>query len=166
MSVLLSKKHGLNPTMALCRLCEKETGEILLLGKSNEYKCPSCGFVLYGRLTPKDKICTRCGGQLELIAVDVAAPMQLRSIGLCEECAAKREEHTALVRQGGIYWRCQICGSSGVIRPGTEFALMVRHKTQIVAPNPVGVDFTSEECPVCQGKIGENDGPDARSKSR
>lgn len=161
MSVLLSKKHGLNPTMALCRLCGKETGEILLLGKCNKYKCSDCGFVLYGRLTPENKTCTQCGSQLESLAFDIAAPMQLRSMGLCEECTAKMEEHAALVRQGGIYWRCQTCGSSGIIRPGTKFALMVRHKTQIVAPNPVGVDFTSEECPTCQAKIGENDGPDA-----
>ncbi len=152
MSVLLSKKHGVNPTLALCCLCGKKTGEILLLGKCNEYKCQDCGFVIYGRLAPKDKSCTQCGGQMELVATDVEAPTQLRSVELCEECAATNEEHAALVRQGGIYWRCRTCGSTGIIRPGTGFALKVRHKAQIVAPNPVGVDLTPKECPVCQGR--------------
>lgn len=153
MSVLLSKKHGINPTLALCSRCGKETGEILLLGKCNEYKCSTCGATTFGKMPHNKEKCSQCGSfQIDMIAADVEAPKQLKSEGICEKCKALDIEHEALVRQGGIYWRCQTCGSAGVIRPGTEIALIVRHKTQIVAPNPVGVELTSEDCPVCQTK--------------
>jgi rubrerythrin len=168
MSILISKKHGVNPTITMCRLCGEETGEIMLLGECNEYKCSACGSTTFGRMADNKKKCPQCGSsRIDMIASDVKAPMQLKSGGICEKCKAIDIEHAALVRQGGVYWRCQTCGSAGVIRPGTKFALMVRHTTQIVAPNPVGVDFTSEECPVCQNRAKEKlDDSGARSKGR
>lgn len=36
----LSKKYGLNPTMCICLYCEKETGEIALLGDNYKGEAP------------------------------------------------------------------------------------------------------------------------------
>lgn len=36
----LSKKHGVNPTLSVCFYCEKETGEIALLGASYKGEAP------------------------------------------------------------------------------------------------------------------------------
>lgn len=153
MSILLSKKHGVNPSIALCSRCGEETGEIMLLGKCHEYKCSACGATTYGIMAGKKKECPQCGSpKIDLIAADVQVPMNLKSGEICEKCKALDMEHVALVRRGGVYWKCQTCGSAGVIRPGTPIALMVRHETQIVAPNPVGIEFTSENCPACQTK--------------
>lgn len=157
MGLPVSKKHGVNPAIAVCEQCGKDTGELLLLGRCNEYECQDCGAKTYGRLGLKMK-CPKCDS-LRMIKTrtDVAAPMHLRSQGICEECRKMNEEHAALVRQGGVYWRCQACGSSGVIRPGAGLALAVRHTSGIVAPKPVGVDFTAEQCPVCRAQKEKTD---------
>lgn len=36
----LHKDHGLNPTLSICILCKKETGEIALLGAKYKEKAP------------------------------------------------------------------------------------------------------------------------------
>lgn len=40
-SIRLSKEHGLNPTLAVCFYCGKETGEIALLGDNYEGEAPT-----------------------------------------------------------------------------------------------------------------------------
>jgi hypothetical protein len=51
--MILSKEHGLNPTMPVCYWCGEETGEVALLGAAykgeapmhmvlNKEPCPAC----------------------------------------------------------------------------------------------------------------------------
>ena len=153
-SIKVSKEHGVNPTMAVCARCGKDTGELLLLGRCNEYTCNDCGAQTYGLLKKGTK-CKQCASmRLRKTGTDIEAPMHLK-LGLCKECVDRDKEHAALVRQGGVYWRCQACGSFGVIRPGTGMAIAARHTAQIAAPKPVGVDFTPQECPVCTERMQE-----------
>ena len=144
--IRLSKAHGLNPAMALCSRCGKETGEIFLIGKCNRYECRACGRFTIGK---HPIACMGCHStDLILVETDIKAP-RFSPGGLCPACKETLEQHNALVRQGGIFWRCQNCDACGVIRPGTPMALMIRHKLGIVAPAPCGVEFDDEDCPVC-----------------
>lgn len=155
MGLPVSRKYGVNPTMALCERCGKETGELLLLGRCNEYACRECGAKTYGRLK-KDAKCSQCGSfTLYMTGQDVEAPMHLKH-GVCEECRDRDEEHATMVRQGGVYWRCETCGSTGVVRPGSGLALVTRHHAQIAAPKPVGIDFGPDQCPVCRQRAGDS----------
>ena len=145
----VSKKHGVNPSIGVCPNCGKENGEILLLGRCNEYRCQACGQIIYGKGRQQ---CPRCKSlSIDLVKNDVEAPRCIPT-RYCDACKKMFKEHKALVRQGGIYWRCTKCGSGGVVRPGTVGALVVRHKLGIVAPKPCGVEFTEEQCPVCSGQ--------------
>ena len=150
-SIPVSKKHGVNPTIGVCPNCGKENGELLLLGRCSKYECQACGRTIYGRIGPRG-VCPFCkSARITLVDRDVEAPGRIPT-GLCDDCKEMFEEHKALVRQGGIYWRCRTCGSEGVVRPGTPVALMIRHKTGIAAPKPCGVEFTEEQCPACTGR--------------
>jgi len=149
--MFFSEIYGANPSMCVCELCGEPTGELALLGKCNEYRC-NCGALSYGRAAG-DMRCGKCGSRnLVVVARDVKASRNIAG-GICEACREKIERDEALVRQGGIFWKCSKCGARGVVRPGTYCALMVRHKLGIVAPNPCGVELTEKECPVCQGDV-------------
>ena len=146
----LSKEHGVNPTICQCERCGKETGAIVLAGKCNKYECQECGAEMFGQKKPAK--CSGCGGYLVISTdQDVAAPRYIRQ-GLCPDCEEEIAKQENLVRLGGIFWRCSECGSSGVIRPGTDMALMVRHKLGILTPAPCGIELTSGNCPICQGR--------------
>ncbi|MBE9572120.1 MAG: hypothetical protein IMF11_15945 [Proteobacteria bacterium] len=145
--VIVSKTHGMNISLAKCTRCGSPTGELLLLGKTNEYKCLACGSVIFGN-SPRN--CPDCNSpNVALIERDAKAPKFL-SHGLCDTCKEEMENFRAAVRQGGIFWRCKDCGSEGVIKPGRFLALMARCKMGIVAPKPCGIEFTRDECPVCR----------------
>ena len=46
--ILLSPKHGVNPSMGVCELCGKDTGELLLLGRIEDDK-EAPRFIAHGR---------------------------------------------------------------------------------------------------------------------
>ena len=72
--------------------------------------------------------------------------------GICNTCQQKNAEMKKVVADGGVHWRHSKCGSFGAIRAESGFAKAVRNHAKIYAPDPVGVDFTDEECPVCNPK--------------
>jgi hypothetical protein len=73
----------------------------------------------------------------------------------CETCQQQTEEHRAVVAAGGVYWKCRDCHSEGVIKAESSFAAMVRQKSGVPIPNPVGVEFDKEHgCPVCGEQVG------------
>lgn len=156
-SIEISKKHGINPTILFCAWCGKETGELGLVGRTSKLKCRTCGAIVYGKRTGK-VYCPACGSEgrgrdlFDCVEMDVEVPKNM-SCGLCDECKKRKEASDAEVKKGGIYWKCPVCGSKGALKAGSELAKMVRKKMKIKKPNPVGIEFTAEECPVCQKSI-------------
>jgi rubrerythrin len=149
--ILVSKEHGVNPSIGVCISCGESTGEILMIGKCNRYICRNCKLEIYDNGTPRK--CPSCGsGNISLEELDVEAPRKM-PYGLCDKCKAENEKMDALVRQGGIYWRCTGCKSTGVVPPGKPLALAVRRQMQIAAPKPCGVELTPEQCPICSKLI-------------
>jgi len=72
---------------------------------------------------------------------DVPEGERVPSNGPCDKCEAELVEHKALVAAGGIYWNCNSCSQSGVIKAQSELAKAVRRHAGIEAPAPVGVQF-------------------------
>ena len=59
MSVKISPKHGVNPSMGICFFCGEETGEIAILGKlPNDQEAPKYAILNY-------EPCTKCREQFE-----------------------------------------------------------------------------------------------------
>jgi len=101
-----------------------------VLGTKGKWKCPSCGA---DALTYKRRL-----DEQECIPA-----------GLCEKCETEDREMKEAVAQGGVFWRCADCNSGGVIKAGVPLAEAVREQYGIGAPDPVGVEFTKNDCPVC-----------------
>lgn len=59
----------------------------------------------------------------------------------CPKCQEEIALHRSIVEAGGVYYRCRVCGCSGVIRGDDPLAKHVREKAGIEAPKPVGIEF-------------------------
>lgn len=162
-SIPVSQKHGINPTVLKCSICHEGTGELALIGKANKIKC-SCGAVTYGRRVGSNgrlEKCSNCDADLrnaEVLEFDIKVPNYM-TVGICDKCKKMLEEHdSVVVNEGGIYWKCSKCGSSGVIKP-SGMTKMVREKMKLDKPEMIGdkkifqkcgIDFEgTENCPVC-----------------
>jgi len=145
----LHPEKGVNPRMTVCRQCGASVGVVLLGIHDVEYTCPDCGSVHYGR--PDKGKCASCGCLLatswkrQKIAEHASLPIEI-----CAECEKKNKEIEDEVQAGGVYWRCADCGSAGALKADCDLSRAVREKAGIAAPDPCGVEFTSENgCPVC-----------------
>ena len=61
---------------------------------------------------------------------------------ICDTCEKEAAEHRAIVEAGGVYFKCDQCHQTGVIKD-SEFAKDVRKRAGVEAPNPIGVKFES-----------------------
>jgi hypothetical protein len=158
LSIRLSPKFGINPTLTFCPRCGGDANELVLAGDSRVYECEQCKQRIVG--TSRPKFCPRCGnkshGMFKLIGPWEGSPgNRLPASEPCEKCKEEIELHKAEVDKGGVYWKCIDCHSEGVVKAGTPFASMVREKVGIPAPKPAGVEFSKEHgCPVCGQKVG------------
>lgn len=155
-SIMLHPEKGLNPHMTLCRTCGKEVG-IALLGETDSlFLCESCGKMVADKRSKRT--CPRCKGRL--IYKKPIDDFDKFPWEECDECRTAREaeqaEHAKVVAEGGVYFRCKDCKVTGVIRPN-DFTQQVRAQANIAPPNPVGVEFTKDDCPQCSA--GANDLP-------
>lgn len=147
MTLRLHKDKGLNPRLGCCEQCGTEIGVMLLGASDSLYKCSGCGMHSIGGRPPRN-VCPKegCNGRYDFERkIDERERLPM---GLCDDCQAKNEEASEAVRQGGVFWRCGDCGSSGAIKK-SPFADAVRRTHGIHAPHPCGVEFTKDDCPVC-----------------
>jgi hypothetical protein len=141
----LHKDKGVNPHLCICPRCGKENGEIILVGACDSvYKC-SCGTTIYGG--PEHPGCKE-----EATFVRKLEDSEQIPTNICKECIDKQNEADNEVKLGGVYWKCDICGSRGAIKHDSEMARFVREKAGVKTPNLVGIDFTKEQCPICRDK--------------
>lgn len=146
----VSEKHGINPSMEVCPNCGEETGNILILGRTNRHTC-SCGYKVYGKMP---NMCPECmrggGGSWWKTEYDVEAPRHIVG-NLCAKCTKEKEEQQLEVAKGGVYFKCK-CGVKGIIKAESPMAKHIREMSGVAAPDPVGGEF--EECPICIAKKG------------
>lgn len=145
-SIRLHKEKGLNPHMTVCPRCGGDSPTLLLLGATNQlYRCKSCDVLHVGR--PKLGKC-KCGSYSVEFERELGDYERLPG-DVCDKCQKELKEHKELVEAGGLFWRCKTCGSEGVIRAESEYAQEIRKRANKPAPEMLGIDFTPEECPVC-----------------
>ena len=150
--ITLHPQLGVNPRLTFCPQCGGETNELLLLGNTNKvYRCTSssCNTPHVGR--PKNGKCQNCGAQVKFDR-ELGDREKLPG-SVCDSCQEKNREAEEVVAEGGIFWRCSDCNSSGAIRGSAPLAQAVRKQVGIAPPDPCGVEFSKEEgCPVCGRK--------------
>lgn len=147
-SIRLHPEKGLAPHLTACPNCGKEGNEIVLLGiKNYKVTCNNCGLVGYGGFDGGK--CPKCQSH------DISKRQELEDYDrvplVCEACTKLQEQCDELVKNGGIYWKCSKCHSSGAIAPKAELSIAVR-KHMNVPTGPCGVTLTEKECPACQSR--------------
>lgn len=150
--ITLHKERGVNPRLTICTWCHKDVGLVLLGAREHIYRCTNCSQVSIGGRpgTPGNCVCPKCDRHDTYVQDRKIGEHEKINLGeLCDDCAKKRAEHEAEVAAGGIYWRCDVCHSAGVLRATAELSKDVRKKLGIEPPKPCGVAFDKETCPVC-----------------
>lgn len=150
--IRLHKDKGVNPFLTFCPRCGGESQELLLLGANDKvYTCDSCG---------KNHIgggfrCQECKGNLSF-SRHLREGERLPATDICDSCKKEIKEHREEVERGGVYWKCDKCHNSGIIKAGTDLAVATREVHKLEAPVPCGIDFTDNAealCPICSGTI-------------
>jgi len=158
-SIELHPEKGVNPKMTYCTRCGGETSELILVGRRDYVEtCRDCGMACFGGRQPKkehDKSGCRSSGGWE--KRPIGENERLPSTGVCSSCETELNEHVEIVAAGGIYFKCEACPATGVIRPSSGLAKKVREAHEMsdavdgVFPS-CGVAFDSKNCPVCGPK--------------
>lgn len=145
--ITLHPEQGLNVHLMICVKCGGDSGEIALLGHANRvYTCKTCGLAHWGHASPPREGCQKCQGH----DFDRREIEQYERVpgGICSACRDKQKACSDEVQAGGVYLRCKKCGSEGAIKADCALAALVREKTKIGPPDPVGVEL--DECPQCE----------------
>ena len=144
--IILHKTLGVNPRMTVCRYCGKDGDELMMLGIKN-YKdiCDSCGLVHYGGTQGRN--CQKCGGHCKRI--ELTDGEKVPAMGPCKECQKSLDEQNEEMKKGGVAFKCKDCGGEGMIKHDHPFCADFREKNNTPAPEPVGVEFSKENCPCC-----------------
>lgn len=146
MSLPLHPEKGVNPRVTCCRNCGKDVGVVLLGAHDGIYKCSDCGQMFIG---PPDRRHPCKINHHSIQRTGKVEEHEKLPIEVCEECMQKEKECDQVVKEGGVYWKCEDCGSGGAIKASAPLAQAVRKQMNIDPPNPVGVTFTKDDCPSC-----------------
>lgn len=150
-SITLHPKLGVNPRLTFCRRCKKPTDELILAGRRNHKVICSCGLELY--FAPLKSKCPGCGsGLYGAKRVELSEFERVPAMEMCDACKKESQELEDAVAAGGVYFNCENCHASGVIRK-SPFADMVREKSGVPAGKPCGVTFGKDHlCPQCSNE--------------
>lgn len=186
MSIRLHPEKGVNPFLTYCRRCKGDAAELILIGDNDGiYQCNAGASVggphtMYGRPTPRldDGDCEECGHRARWTRIGTIQDGQrLPATQPCDTCLKNIEEHKKIVEAGGVYFECEDCKASGVIKGTARMSPLVREQHQrdeekrrkangqslvegwFTKPIhnkgndlvyvPCGLRFTKEDCPAC-----------------
>lgn len=146
--IRLHKTLGLNPRLTVCYVCGKELADIALLGDQNFlWHCNDCDINFIGK--EKTRKCVQCK-RTHIERVRELDKFEKIPLGLCEQCQKLKDEAAKAVAEGGVYWHCKTCGSSGALTRDNPIAPLVRESLQVRPPEPCGVEVSN--CPACAQK--------------
>lgn len=111
MSIKLHPKHGLAPALTICPKCGKDTNEIALLGSTCNTVMRNLHEASNGALGSPEGY--KEYGHNKIIASEP-----------CDECKEKQKACDDEVKRGGVYWKCNKCGSEGAIKVLSDIPLL------------------------------------------
>lgn len=142
---MLHKTNGLNPRMTYCPRCGGEGQSLILLGV-HEYKgkCATHGVVYGARLSCPAKGCMQGLSDSRMIGEHERLP----DSEPCNTCRDEITQHADIVAAGGVYFKCDECHKTGVIKK-SPLADIVREHSNNPTPAPCGIQFgaCSEHAP-------------------
>jgi hypothetical protein len=145
MNITLHPKLGVNPVLTVCPQCGKEANELALVGYKRKYTCKKCGQQCVG----KPKGCCQVCQHHDFDKTDFSYGDRIAATEPCDTCKELNRTTKEIIKAGGIYFRCTDCKAEGTIKASNPYAMAVREHAKIFPPNPVGVEFTKDDCPVC-----------------
>jgi len=142
----LDKERGVNPAITVCPACGTDVGLVLLGVGGFKKKCLDCNTTNIGYQSQN-----RCGNCKSCRLKDEGRLREGERVPdeLCDDCAEKQRLVDEEVKSGGVYWKCSDCHSTGALKEDTPLAAAVRDQSKIAPPDPVGIEFSKEHCPVC-----------------
>jgi ribosomal protein S27AE len=146
MSITLHPEKGVNPRLTVCVNCGESTGVVLMGRHDKVWQCQGCGLNHIGG-KPENNKCP-CGSSNLVNKGEVPEGARIPS-DLCDSCMEQEKKCMEEVEKGGVYWRCTDCGSTGAIKAGTPVAKEIREAQNIPAPEPIGVEVSKDDCPMC-----------------
>lgn len=148
--IKMHPEYGMNPHPSICPLCGQRDGTIVMLGAvNNRFRCDRCKTVHVGDKRPISG-CPRCRATSKHVKFFGKLRPEDAVVGnICTECQKKIDLADKIVAEGGIYWRCSDCRSRGAIKANHPLAKKARQDQGIPAPEPCGVEFNLNNCPVC-----------------
>lgn len=155
-NIILHPEKGVNPFLTICKRCGQDAPDLILVG-NKQYKdiCRNCGAVYYGgRDRPHTGKCNFCDDPYPVFDREPIKDGEKIPIGLCRECQEEEERFAKIVSEGGIYFRCKDCKSTGVIRKNeyTDAVRQMMGKEYTVEPYlPCGVELDARDCLRCSG---------------
>jgi len=140
MNIPLNKDGGLEPHILLCPKCGESAGltiGVIMVGEDshgNKHMINRGGASKFNSARRRDN--------LEEVHGWTHLPEDQRDIvgdALCRDCEDEQELHATIVKEGGVYFSCEKCPVTGVLRASSGLAKAVREKHP--APDPVGLQF-------------------------
>lgn len=133
---------GVNPYLSFCPRCGGDGPDIMLIGnRTAVHQCRSCNTMLFGSKSYEP--CGKCGASGPHTYLREIEKWDKLPGGLCEKCEKEEKEHLEMVQAGGVYFKCEKCSATGVVKASSELAKHVRSKLNIEPPALCGVTFDS-----------------------
>lgn len=144
--------------LGFCPRCGCEVDKVVDQELEKKRRCPSCGAIYYGlpEKLGRARACRNCQCLYDRHTWKLVPTEEWERLPIkqpCDKCKHELHMMELVVKRGGIYWRCEKCGNSGVLSEHSKISKQVRELAKTPAPASIGLDLEPEQCPVCSGTV-------------
>jgi len=160
----LHPTKGLDPHLMQCPMCGGEANGLTIGHMKKLMFCDKIvGYAQVGKTTKvrrdvakhltahNDKISEGHGHvvtEWDIEVVSLEENEKVFDFEPCDKCrekiAVEKEAHAKVVAKGGVYWRCEDCSLTGVLRP-SDFTKDVRRSAGVGLTDSCGVQFNRHD---------------------
>ncbi len=135
-NIPINPKKGLDPRLTYCGRCGCETNEIII--GDNRLMENTDGQKALAPRGQTTQIARKLGW--DHYTVNEVPEGKLPATEPCDSCKAELIEWDEIAKAGGVYFRCDECKQSGMIKP-SDYATVLRKHTGTEPNDPCGVTF-------------------------
>jgi len=160
--LVMHPRLGLNPRPCFCPACSGPSNNPTHVDIGNRnavWTCSTCQSMRYGLTEPlvigvdptvaAAKDCTKC----KAVQPGIIRPLiegERVPGALCDDCADDDSALQARLAAGGVMFRCTACKTTGALAVDDAVAVAARTFQERPAPEPCGVEFDADNCPICK----------------